>query len=298
MADTFTDQDWEVLVQRIKDQKVTPFLGAGACYGLLPLGADIAGEWSEKEGYPLADKNDLIRVAQYLAVKYDPTYPKELIQRKFAAAAGPDPRDREEPHRILAGLPFPVFLTTNYDDFLVRSLKAVQKDPRRDFCRWSPLLRDREDLPTIFESEPKYEPTVANPLVFHLHGHLGPNHAESLVLTEDDYLEFLAAISRDQKKLLPARVETALNISTCVFIGYRLADWNFRVLFQGLRPTITKQRKRSIAVMPAPGENDANRELAVKYLGKYFESFNLRVYWGTAREFCAELQRRWSSGAA
>jgi len=295
MADAFTDQDWEFLLQRIRDQKVTPFLGAGACFGLLPLGADIAREWAKKEDYPLSDDNDLVRVAQYLAVKYDPSYPKELIQRKFAAAVGPDPNDRNEPHRVLAGLPLPVFLTTNYDDFIVRSLKAVNKDPRRDFCRWSPLLRDREDLPTIFESEPKYEPTVANPLVFHLHGHLGPNHAESLVLTEDDYLEFLAAISRDPG-LLPFRVQIALTSSTCIFIGYRLADWNFRVLFQGLRPTITKQRKKSFAVMPAPGESEADRERAKKYLDKYFESLNLRVYWGTARDFCGELQRRWTAG--
>lgn len=291
---TFSEQDWRFLLQRVRDHKVTPFLGAGACYGLLPLGADIAREWAKSEGYPMQDEEDLVRVAQYLAVKYDSAYPKEAIQRKFIEAKGPDPKDLDDPHHVLASLPLPVYLTTNYDDFMVQALKRADKDPRRDFCRWSSLLRDRVDLPEVFAAEPKYEPTVANPLVFHMHGHLGPNHTESLVLTEDDYLEFLAGIARDPD-VLPARVQNALQISTCLFIGYRLADWNFRVLFQGLRPTITRQQRQGYSVMLPPGGTEEFKANAMKYMEEYFDALNVKVYWGTARSFCSELRQRFAA---
>ena len=31
------EETWEILLERIRDKKCTPFLGAGACAGALPL---------------------------------------------------------------------------------------------------------------------------------------------------------------------------------------------------------------------------------------------------------------------
>ena len=42
MPDILQDRDWTLLLRRIKDGKCTPFLGAGACYGALPLGSTLA----------------------------------------------------------------------------------------------------------------------------------------------------------------------------------------------------------------------------------------------------------------
>ena len=78
---------------------------------------------------------------------------------------------------------------------------------------------------------PGFVPTPASPVVFHLHGRLSV--PESLVLTEDDYLDFLVTVSRDQK-LLPHQIKRAMAGASLLFIGYRLADWNFRVLHRGL----------------------------------------------------------------
>jgi len=41
----------------------------------------------------------------------------------------------DEPHLLLAQMPFPVYITTNYDDFMYQALKtpAVRKDPEVDF---------------------------------------------------------------------------------------------------------------------------------------------------------------------
>src|SRR5436309_1887870 len=84
------ENDWKVLLRRLKEGTCTPFLGAGACFGILPLGAEIAGEWAKEYGYPFEDATDLVRVAQYVSIDFnDGTYPKDLIRDRFQAAAPP-----------------------------------------------------------------------------------------------------------------------------------------------------------------------------------------------------------------
>ena len=104
MQTTIDDEDWEFLLERIKDGKCTPFLGAGACYGSLPLGGEVAQQWAEKYDYPLEDSWDLGRVAQYLAVQRYPMFPKERLLREFtttlAQKGAPNFQEVDEPPRI------------------------------------------------------------------------------------------------------------------------------------------------------------------------------------------------------
>jgi hypothetical protein len=280
MSDTLTDETWSILLERIKRGRCLPFLGAGASFPAIPLGSTIAADWAREYNYPGDNPKNLVEVAQFLAVQFDPLTPKEKILKQLEGAVPPDFNAADEPHGLLADLPLPIYLTTNYDDFMVRALKSRYRDARRELCRWNPLI---EEEPSVFDND--FTPTVANPVVFHLHGHTIP---ESIVLTEDDYLYFLANIGRE--KLLPKPIQQALTRSTCVFIGYRLADWNFRVLFQGLRAY--SMVGASIAVLKPPGDDGlAGRQR--EYLDRYYASMELKVYWGTAREFAAELRERW-----
>src|SRR5205814_1240014 len=124
MSQFLNDRDWEILVQRVEQGKVTPFLGAGAAYGILPLGADIAREWAQKYDYPLEDSSNLIAVSQFVALSRDPMTPKEEMVRMFEAwNKSPEFGDATEPHTILARLPLTTFVTTNYDDFMLQALK-------------------------------------------------------------------------------------------------------------------------------------------------------------------------------
>jgi len=296
MPDTLEERDWDLLLRRTKAGKCTPFLGAGACCGALPLGSEIAQEWAQKHCYPLKDSSDLVRVAQFLAVHYDPMFPKEhILDQLFENIEPPDFTEPDEPHGVLADLPLPIYMTTNYDDFMVRALKSRNKDPKRELCRWNRLVKDR---PCIFESEPGFRPTVANPVVFHLHGH--NEVVESLVLTEDDYLDFLVSISRDQA-LLPPRIQEALTGASLLFIGYKLADWDFRVLFRGLVMSTEPSLRRisvTVQLLPVPSDApEATKKRVQKYLDKYFNKMDVRVYWGTAREFSAELRERWEESS-
>lgn len=291
-----TEDDWKILLGRIKEGKCTPFLGAGVNYKILPLGGDIAKEWSSEDGFPLQSSDDLAAVAQFIAVKYgDSMYPKDRILARLKEPQKPDFSDKDE-HRLdclraLAELPLPVYMTTNYDDLLVEALRHMQppKSPRRELCRWNSKLRG---VPTVFGATAKYKPDHANPVVFHLHG--SDDYPSSLVLTEDDYLDFMVNISRKQS-ILPPRIQEALTDASLMFIGYRLRDINFRVIYRGLVQSMEGSLRRlSVTVqMKPPDDHAGNTEAAEKYLDGYFADLNVRVFWGTAGQFANELLERW-----
>src|SRR5256885_10238360 len=158
MSGLLRDEDWEILVRRIRAGKCTPFLGAGACFGVLPLGGDIAKQWAEQYEYPFEDKSNLITVAQFLALKRDPMFPKDELVRMWKKFPSPDFEDPTEPHRMLAGLPIPVYITTNYDDFMFKALSYKLRDPKRVLCQWNQAVKNHVmDNPTIFDKDPGFK---------------------------------------------------------------------------------------------------------------------------------------------
>jgi hypothetical protein len=278
------DEDWDLLLERIREGRCTPFLGAGASVGTLPLGAEIARDWAAEYDYPLDDPHDLARVAQFLGIRRDAMFPKLRICRQLDGRGPPDFAQEDEPHAAVAALPLPVYVTTNYDGFMVQALQHRLKDPRREICRWNSATKTAAG---VLADDPGFEPTPANPLVFHLHGHFGL--PESLVLTEDDYLDFLVAVSRDDR-LLPHQIQRALAGTSLLFIGYALADWDFRVLHRGL-VTAGEPSLRYLSVTVQLPDRDVTRD----YLDRYFGRIDVRVYWGTAQQFASDLRERWAS---
>jgi hypothetical protein len=290
MVKMLEDKDWRILLERIDDGKCTPFLGAGMCYGVLPLGGDVARQWAKEYDYPLDDSSDLMRVAQFLALEQgDGAYPKEEILRMFEKKQ-PDFTDRYEPHRVLANLPLPVYLTTNYDNFMMEALKQRRKGPKREMCQWNNYVKR---VPSIFKTDPDYVPSPANPVVFHLHGH--DEIVDSLVLTEDDYLDFLVNLANDPDMLPPA-IQSSLSGTSLLFIGYRIADLNLRTILRSISRYMEQGGRRiSVATMmlPVDASDAARQEKAKQYLTKYYGNINVVVYWGTARDFLKELGTRW-----
>jgi hypothetical protein len=301
MRETLPEPYWELLLDRIKDGECTPFLGAGVCWGVLPLGSEIANQWAEAEEYPLDDCSDLARVAQFLAIKYDAIRPKRELIKQFRKVKPPDFTDPNEPHRVLADLPLPIYITTNYDDFLFRALSRAEyapgfkKDPSREVCRWNRYLRTKlRGQSTVLRPASYAKVSEKTPVIFHLHGHT--EMAESMVLTEDDYLDFLVNISRDED-LVPPRIQEAMAGSSLLFIGYRLSDWNFRVLFRSVVGYLEKSIARahiSVQLVPVKeGTPEEQRGRAQHYLQRYFGDLKIQVYWGTAADFARDLRDRW-----
>jgi hypothetical protein len=300
-----TENDWNTLVTKIRSGLCTPFIGAGASYPHLPLAADLAKQLIEAEERetgqpcPLPDRTDLARITQFIAVtRNDTSLPKLRIADAVKAAAPPAADD--DAHAILAGLQLPIYLTTNYDDYMLRALRrrlGQDAEVKRELARWTEDLRN--ETPSAFDAG--YSPTRTSPVVFHLHGHA--DLPLSIVVTEDDYLDFLVSISKDLagtqpdprlRTILPLPVRRAIKTTTLLFVGYGLADLNFRVILRGLVSSLQPSgRQIHIAVQyagsSAPG--------LLRYLEHYYEwSLQVNILWGTAAEFCAELQRRMQRG--
>jgi hypothetical protein len=293
MENQLTEGDWRMLLRRIRDGNCTPFLGAGACYPTLPLGSVVAREWAQEYGYPLGDADDLARVAEFLAVQQDPMFPKEeFLDQYVNGAEPPDFSQEDEIHRVLADLPLPIYMTTNYDDFMMRALQSRGKVPRRDLCVWNKYI---EGYTSAFDADSNFEPGPQSPVVFHLHGH--NEVPESLVLAEGDYLDFLVNMLSKQRQL-PTRIQRALGATSLLFIGYSLRDWSFRVVFRGILQSISSSLRRiSVTVQVPPVEDvpEGVQQQAKAYLKSYYGGMDIRVYWGSAQAFASELRQRWEA---
>jgi SIR2-like domain len=290
------EADWKRLVTQLSRGDCTPFLGAGACHGTLPNAADMSRRWAADYSYPFTDHHDLPRVMQYISISEgDPIFIKEKVCDDFARVQPPPFAHPTEPHALLAGFPVRVFITTNYDDFLLKALALVGKTPQSVVCPW--YLPANANFSEFFARVPGVRPAPENPLVFHLHGNV--KTPKSLVLTEGDYLEFLANIAVSQTEgthLIPRIVLTALTDYPLLFIGYSLQDWTFRVLFHGLLRTQSDVlRRRSVSVQLLPPVNisiaEAERR-AREYITRYLEGWRISIFWGTAQRFCTELRSR------
>lgn len=293
---------WGTLLEMIDRRLCTPFLGAGASFGPLPLAKDLALELLDEEERltatpcPLRDREDLAAAAQYVGVNRESMLsPKLRIATKIQARQEATPDGyfdvEDEPHRVLADLRLPLYLTTNYDDFMVRALKRHRVPVLREFLRWNEDLA--RDEPMTCEIDPKEE----TPVVFHLHGHT--ETPASIVVSEDDYLDFLVSISREiaaaslsarSTSPLPPSIRKKIRTTTLLFIGYSLKDVNFRLVLRGLvRPMAPSQGKFHLAVQYEGNNGDELRN----YLLRYFKSmFDLTVIFGTPRQFASELRRR------
>lgn len=304
------------------------------------LDEKLAQAWAESIGYPLPDRNRLARVARYnrisnrndpglanteyltflkthlieIADEYDEEIPKDLIEELYAQYDRFTfshithelgyPRfngDIGDSLRLLASLPFRTYVTTSYYDFLERALQAEGKKPLTQVCFWS-----GEPSNVLEEHKPKpdYEPTQRAPLVYHLHGL--ERYPETMILSEDDYLDYLVRIARDTNQdepLIPFYLREIMAASALLLLGYRLQEWDFRVLFRGIINDAPKSlRPLSLAIQLDPEEQDAidNEHQAKEYLKQYFGEFTFRVEWGKADEYVSKLKldySAWEKGA-
>jgi hypothetical protein len=126
-------------------------------------------------------------------------------------------------------------------------------------------------------------------LVYHIFGHL--KLPESLVITEDDYLDYVIGV-KDNWDLLPESLKGALYRTSLLFLGFRLDDWTFRAFFRILvnGPSYARLTQRShVAVQIGPEDGRIqNVQRARKYIDDYLgDPFSL--YMGSPEEFLQEL---------
>jgi hypothetical protein len=320
---------WDVVVGSIHQGMCTAILGPDLTESLIGSRREIAQRLAEAHDFPLAEdeRDDLPQVAQYLMVEKDrntlysalpcvlfrtllerfdltpelralklerlPT--QEVLRRldvalQVAAAEISARPGAVQPHAALANLPIPLYITTSPDSLLVNALDAAHRPPGWEMCRWYP---GSESRPPLRKRNTREGPTAGQPLVYQLFGHL--SDLESLVITEDAYFRFLRGVS-ENRKLIPADVKGRLVDSALLFLGFRLDDWNFRILHRGFLERPGSELSRNFTHVAAQIDLERSRirdpERARHYLERYFENAAIHIFWGTAEEFLKELQQR------
>lgn len=242
------ESDWDTFLGRIKEGKCTPLIGEGSCSPYLPLGSQIATHLAKKYNYPMPDIDNLNHVAEFISMtRGDFLFPKEIISKILKEQSTPDFISYDLPHQILAELPFPIYLTTSYDDFMIKALKKNGKNAKIEYCRWNKYISKE---PANIKND--YIPSVRAPLVYYLNGIW--DIPESIILTENDYLDFLVSISENMGSLHHTVVRS-LRSTSLIFIGYNREDLSFRTIFRGLINSPERSlRRMSLFVQPPPVE--------------------------------------------
>jgi hypothetical protein len=308
------------LLRHVRASRCTPILGPRVNEWLVGSRREIALGWAETYGFPLDpdSRDSLPQVAQYLAVDQDPTFVRDELTQHLRQKIWQRHGERLSPNmvdasldelikvvgnerhatdetalfRVLAQLPLPIYVTTNPGDLLGEALRQVGKNPVVEICRWNRYLAG---LPSVFQEDPDYRPSPEQPLVYHLFGRL--SEPDSVVLTEDDYFEFLIGVTRNEDQIPPV-VRGALTNTALLFLGFDLDDWDFRVLFRSIMQREGRSLRDRYSHIAAQIDPEAGRILepegARRYLEDYFRSDNISIFWGRVEDFAQELHQLWT----
>jgi DNA-binding SARP family transcriptional activator len=272
--------------------RVVPVLGSDV--------AELARELARRFEYPESN-GGLARIAQYVAVMkgsgplYDELHTLLAVDvpptpvHRFFASLPPVLRDRGVPHQLLVTTSYDTALEQAFTDagepFDVVSYLAAGRN-RGKFCH---LWPDGEgtviDVPNTYVTQLSLDERT---VILKLHGHVehgDERRWESFVVTEDDYIDYLA--QTEIANAVPASLAARLRRSHFLFLGYTMADWNLRVVLNRLwgdQPL--SYRSWAVQPEPMPLEREFWRRRDVEVLEVALE------------DYVAALERYAEAGAA
>lgn len=244
-------------VKAILGGRVVPFLGAGASIAgrpdgvgwfdgaLLPKSDELAKRLADEIASPPSNADELMRVSQYIALTAGTGPLFQELHTVFERNYGPGPV-----HRFLAEIevkleslskPRLLIVTTNYDDAMEQALSDAgvvfdvvsymsHGKHRGRFVHWQPGAP--APIPITKPNTYTRLSLGDRAVVLKIHGAVARSNPEweSFVITEDDYIDYLTRTKVES--LIPMELLTALRTRSLFFMGYRLEDWNLRVIFQ------------------------------------------------------------------
>jgi len=140
-------------------------------------------------------------------------------------------------------------ITTNYDQHFERAYeRRFGRPPGVIIYNGGTDANDKKAaLHVGLSKDPRaWRPRSAQTYLYKMHGCISAAEDRNLVVTEEDYINFLSnSSSYDPDKSLLQYVLGKISDSSVLFIGYSLTDWNFRVIFKA---TAEKHAKSGYAV--------------------------------------------------
>jgi len=233
------ETDWRVLLKSIRQGKCILLLGPGVAANPadpegdpLPvqLAQQLAGELRNAgKGDQLLAGGDLAHVAQ--------TYGRAMPKRRPGLEIATEDfytRYRDQTtqlHLNLATLPFTLCISTTPEQFLLNAfIQTPEKKPIYDFYHFQPDPKRPQRPP----SAPPTTNPEKHPLIYDLYGSL--DEPDSLVLTENDLLDFLVSVTGRTPGLHPYVTGQFSNPTVSfLFLGFGFRHWYIRILLHALK---------------------------------------------------------------
>jgi DNA-binding SARP family transcriptional activator len=191
---------------------------------------------------------DLTRVSQYIATisgegpLYDALhdlYGVELAPgrvHRFLASLPPLLRDRGAPHQLIVTTAYDLALEQAFSEAGEEFDVVVYLATGRNRGRFLHLALDRP--PTVIKEPNLYATELSlerRTVILRVHGRVDRDDGrewESFVVTEDDYIGYLAP--GELASVMPVALAARLRRSHFLFLGYALRDWHLRLLLNRL----------------------------------------------------------------
>ncbi len=238
--DEWKEDEWKALLRAIRSDNCILMLGPDTAVeekdgNTLLLNELLAHQLAEKITPPiqegLVDTSNLAEVAQYFLLQ--PKRGRIDLENEIEEFFDKRQSLCNDFHLNLARLPFYFAITSSPDRMFCEALKRQKKEP---IIGWYNFNRKRSVMPA--------RGTKENPLVFYLYGTY--TEPESVVLTENDLLDFLVSIVA--KNTLPDLLLNELQApDKCfLFLGFGFKQWYLRILLHILE--VKKKANPSFAL--------------------------------------------------
>ncbi len=274
------DENFEQLIFAIRRKKCILMLGPDASVEesdgkLQPLNKILASEMAEKLKPDFREDinpSHLTEVSQYYQIENGRIGLESFVEIFYNKRQ----HSISEIHRNLAALPFYFTVTASPDKMFANALTEKDKPPKISDYNFRGGKSDNEPLTG----------TEQNPLLFYLYG--TADEPESLVITENDLLDFLVSVI-SKAPGLPASITGELNSNdkNFLFLGFGFKHWYLRILLHVLAGNSHKQ-SRSFALEFMP-ENPNEYKSAILFF-KNHNSCKIHIFHDELLEFTRKLK--------
>jgi hypothetical protein len=242
------------LLEQLERGNVVLLCGAGISVSEdgLPSGQQLAVELAQRLG-----QSNIGRSLPTMAESYEIKFGRHSLIAYLTERIG-DPRFLPLlTHQLIAELPVNVIITTNWDNLLEEALRQVRK----------PFIKVVQDVDVSYAAQDKT-------LLVKLHGSI--EQKDSIVAASDDFYNVFARLP-ETTNLIRGYFATR----TLLFLGFGLADEDFKRLYLDVVRNLGMHKRRAYAVQLNPGASTI----------EYWQEKNIEVIVADAAEFLETLKR-------
>ncbi len=266
------ERDWETLVWSLQHGDCILLLGPELPEEDGPSPTDLQ-QFLEKQlppGQALPGFSVEATAERYLAELGRSDLERDVVRFHESRAEVPSPTMES-----LAALPFYFVLTSRHDTGLFKALTRQGKSPTSLHYHYRGVSEGYVSMGT-----------VPAPLLYYLHGSL--SDPQSLLLTENDLLDFLVAVvSKNPPLPTSIRAELQKREKCYLFLGFGIRHWYLRILLHVLQ--LSHSQNRSFALEPLLPKESAERDQTVLF---YKTGYRIEVLDQSAGPFLQELRLR------